>query len=94
MKAGTLVVSDRGRELGRLDIPEPRKGFGALKTLVRKNSGTMSLPAGTRDLTFVYTTKDGHVATQAASHEFIEGRTTSVKVDVGYRGRALDVVFD
>jgi hypothetical protein len=94
MRAGTLTVTDGGRQVGRLVIP-PNEG-GALKSIrnvARKKSATLELQAGRRALTFSWS-MDGHVVAREVMADVPASGRLSAKVDVGVRGKDLDVTIE
>lgn len=94
MRAGILVVKDGGRELGRLRILQNTgRGAKAIKNVMRKESATLPLPSGRRTLTFAWT-MDGRTVAREVQADVPESGRLSVKVDVGMRGKDLDVAFE
>ena len=95
MRAGTLIISADGKELGRLSVAaNDVRGPRALGSVMREESVVLNAPAGRRLLRFAFTNRDASTITREVEREIREGGSLAVTVDIGVRGRDLDIQFE
>ena len=95
-RAGILVVTSDGTELGRLALASnDDKGPKALGGVRRSASGTFKMLAGRHVIRFAFTNaKDGSTIVSAHDRDIADGAALAATIDVGMRGRDLDVKLE
>ena len=95
MRGGTLTVTAKGKELGRLTVAANQvRGPRALGSVMREESAAFNAPAGRHLLRFAFTNRDATTITREVEGEIREGGSLAVTVDIGVRGRDLDIKFE